>query len=257
MNSVLRFLLLTLLFLLLNQAKADWVFVTQSADRYVYLDFSTIKDNGKWISINSLMSLKTPKVLGGQISYQSSVLDYQLECSARRYRDNGSIAYSEPMSNGNVVLKAPADLQWQDVGSPTSLIAGVLNAACNSALARQAKSYANWSLLTWSPNHDVRFYIDLSSIRKAGGFRTAWIMTDETYGHDVGNATAKSATNKAEYDCANETQRFIAIRNYSDRMTLGTPVVMVNETQQWTSESPGSMGGTILKFICSYRMSNR
>jgi hypothetical protein len=252
MNSVLRFLVLTLLYLLLNQAKADWVFVSQSADRYQYLDFSTIKENGKWISIKSLQSLKTPKVLGGKISYQSSVLEYQLDCSARRYRDNGSVAHSGEMTNGKVVLSAPADLQWKDVESPTSVIAGVLKAACNSVLATHAKSYANWSLLTWSAEHGVRFYVDISSIRKNGRNRTAWTLIDETYGFDIDGKKSNSATIRKEYDCANETERLLANNHYSGQMSLGTPVLINNDIKPWISVSRGSTGDEVLKFICSH-----
>ena len=79
---------------------------------------------------------------------------------------------------------------------------------------------AEWTL--YNTDNDSKFYVNLASIRRVGHMAKMWDLTD--YKTSQSNDNSKpylSMASQIEYDCKEETFRFLAILNYSGNMRGG------------------------------------
>ena len=112
----------------------------------------------------------------------------------------------------------------------------------------------DWVKIGETGNGSFTHYVDPQSIRRDGNKVRAWVMND--YKSDTILSDTKiiylSVLVRAEYDCFEDTERFIDIYYYSGKMGGGNIVLPIpNITKPAESVIPGSNGATELKLVCA------
>ncbi len=103
-------------------------------------------------------------------------------------------------------------------------------------------------------NDNFTHYVDPQSIRRDGNKVRAWVLFDYKSVQVLADNKTRylSFLAKEEYDCFEDTSRFIDIYYYSGKMGGGNIVLPIpNITTPAESVIPGSNGATELKVVCA------
>ncbi len=94
-------------------------------------------------------------------------------------------------------------------------------------------------------------YLDPDTIRHKESLVKRWELFDFNRIQTFGGKSYLSKTLLAEYDCAEEQHRFLAIAYYSQEMGQGV-VVYKNEHQpsRWMPVTPGTVGQALWTLAC-------
>lgn len=110
-----RTLLLALLFAT-SPAWAGWVLAVQTADGDFYIDPETIRKNGDFVIVWSLVDMKQ-RSKSGILSLQTRE---EYDCKEERTRALSIITHSEPMARGEILANYTETRLWMAIppGSP-------------------------------------------------------------------------------------------------------------------------------------------
>ena len=109
--------------------------------------------------------------------------------------------------------------------------------------------YAEWVKTAESDN--AILYADPDTIRRKGSLVKMWILYDfKARQQTIAGKSSWSFKSQAEYDCAEEQARALAVYDYSDPMGDGKIVYSHTNPDNWVPVIPGSMGDVSLLFAC-------
>lgn len=116
-------------------------------------------------------------------------------------------------------------------------------------LATIGSAFANWKPV--DANDANVAYIDLSTVRKSGQFREAWVMYDNTSPTDFNGRRYLSSKIKQRFDCASERVATLAFVFYAGNMGTGEVIYTTSVNNvNWDHVVPGSVGETLYKAAC-------
>ena len=101
-------------------------------------------------------------------------------------------------------------------------------------------------------NERLTFYVDPSTIRKAGNMVKMWSLSD----YITANVTAfgkphLSEMLQLEYDCKEEQSRVLALTFHSENMAKGEITYKESSPRTWEPVPPGSGVATMWKIACA------
>ena len=108
-----------LLALVVSQAHAEWVPVSQGNDRTMYVDMSSVRSSGRIKVAWSLIDHSVIQKEAGD-SYLSSKGQWEVDCAGRVTRQTFHSIHSGHMGDGSTVWSGPLNRDFQPV-SPGSL----------------------------------------------------------------------------------------------------------------------------------------
>jgi hypothetical protein len=109
-----------------------------------------------------------------------------------------------------------------------------------------APAWAKWVLVLESS--DSWFYMEPSTIRKAGQYRRVWALIN--FRQQV-SFNAHSARIHQQYDCKEERYRILRHESYTEWMAGGKMVASLIGPEKWDAIAPGSAAQIIFKKVCA------
>ena len=119
-------------------------------------------------------------------------------------------------------------------------------------IAFSTSAMAAWTLIDSNDEFDI--YVDIASKRKVGNKVKAWTLYDYKSPQTLTpNGQHLSTARQHEYDCVNETSRFLSFANYTEHMQTGS--VVYSFTFKPTDPDvvailPNSNGESVFKVAC-------
>ena len=113
-------------------AHADWKYNNSNNMGDAYIDYSRIKNEGKYKSLWNLFDLNSTETNSSGKQYKSMVLKKVIDCQFSRTQIVALYCYSEKMGKGEVVVSENYQIQeseWQ-YPPPNSISEGSINIAC-------------------------------------------------------------------------------------------------------------------------------
>jgi hypothetical protein len=107
---------------------------------------------------------------------------------------------------------------------------------------------ADW--VTIEGNENGTFYVDKTSIRRAGSVATVWSLTDFTSPRRRDGKQYYSFKGQVEYDCEAMRVRPVFTAFYSEGMGNGSTVTTSRSTSDWQPVIPESIGEKAFKIAC-------
>ena len=93
-------------------------------------------------------------------------------------------------------------------------------------------------------------YVDTTTIRKNGNLAKIWEMEDYKTGQNDGDGVYLSEKSQWEYDCQNETERFLSFVTYSGNMGGGKAISSDTYNKSAFPVVPGTLGEIMWKIAC-------
>jgi len=122
-------LLLGLMFLLTaTAARAEWTMIGDGDNFILYVDTGTIRRNGDFVKMWSLVDLKTEEVVEGD-SHLSRLVQDEYDCKEEMTRILAMSVFSGNMRSGRTVYTKSVIGKWRPV-SPGSVGEGSYKIAC-------------------------------------------------------------------------------------------------------------------------------
>lgn len=110
-----------------------------------------------------------------------------------------------------------------------------------------ASAFAEWTFV--SESEKTNFYIDKGSIRKNGGQRTVWQISDQKQRNNDGEMSTRT---KMEYDCKRERVRTLSLSTHSESMAEGKVLLSLEaDPKGWKSIPPETIYETIFQMVCA------
>ena len=123
--------LLALLMLITSPAWAGWELVAKNADGVqFFIDFQTIRKEGKRVKVWQLTNLSSPIVSKG-IEIFSLRARYEFDCNKEQIRMLTITAFSDIHAEGKVLKNQEGDLNWDDI-APETVTWAVLQSVCKA-----------------------------------------------------------------------------------------------------------------------------
>ena len=109
-------------------------------------------------------------------------------------------------------------------------------------------AWAEWVLVSMTPNDGTEFYIDSKTIRKEGNLRKAWELQNLKTPGILGELSTRG---RYEYDCKNERTRRLSSSLHSGAMAQGNTISTdsIAETT-WDEVAPRTAGASLFKYVC-------
>lgn len=122
-----------LLAIVSSSANADWAYFGTAVVRdgvvMAYVNQSTIRRNGKRVTMWILYDAKTPRKFEDS-TYLSSMGQDEYDCETGQSRNLAVLLYSENRGHGSVVSKSSAPSSSWDPAPPDSMAGHLLKYAC-------------------------------------------------------------------------------------------------------------------------------
>jgi hypothetical protein len=111
-----RPVLALLLMVVSSSAAAEWIRVTELEAGSVYVDPATIRRDGDWVKMGTLIELKTAFVskTNGR-PYQSQKLQGEFDCEKEQWRQSSVSWYSGNMGEGKMVEYISDSYKWEPI----------------------------------------------------------------------------------------------------------------------------------------------
>jgi len=109
-----------------------------------------------------------------------------------------------------------------------------------------SSAWAEWVM--YSKNESETFYYDPATIRKDGNMRRVWELQDLRMRRKNGDMSVRM---RIEYDCKQESYRFLGLSGHSEPMAGGAVLGMEGEDNKWRAIAPDTNANTILNLVCS------
>ena len=112
---------------------------------------------------------------------------------------------------------------------------------------------SEWTIVGSNDVGDGIYYIDYETIKKKGNKVKLWSLVDTTtVKHIPKGSDFLSSTSHFEYDCEEQTRRFLDVCFYSKNMQGGKIVFSAANIKTDTAESiiPNSMDDVVFKIAC-------
>jgi hypothetical protein len=112
----------------------------------------------------------------------------------------------------------------------------------------QGTAYADW--LPFGTTEDGVIYIDLDNIRRKGNVVKIWTLTDEKSEQPKNGQSYLSTQLHHQYDCEEETVRFLAMFYRSEKMGEGKLVHSITTASEWMPIPPNGLLRDLLRMVC-------
>jgi len=109
-------------------------------------------------------------------------------------------------------------------------------------------SYGEWTEVSKSTGDT--FYIENDTIKEHGGYVYYWMMIDSLEPWAESGFLSDQTYNKV--DCGIFRNQILSFIFYERSMGRGTGITDEPSNLQWTYPSPGSVGKSILNYVCDY-----
>ena len=113
-------------------------------------------------------------------------------------------------------------------------------------------AYAEWMAIGSSESlGGYTVYVDPDTIRRNGDLVKVWALTDYKTIQTVADLSFSSSKAQNEFDCADESQRELAVTWSSGNMGNGNGVWTNFDEATWIPVAPGSVGQGVWDFACA------
>lgn len=109
-------------------------------------------------------------------------------------------------------------------------------------------SYGEWIEIAEVASSGDTFYIDDQTINERGGYVYFWTLQDNVKPDDYGDL---SGIAYYEGDCIKKRFKYLSLTFYSQPMGAGNSTTE-GVDNQWEYTPPGSIGETLLYYVCDY-----
>jgi len=109
-------------------------------------------------------------------------------------------------------------------------------------------AWAEWVM--YSKNEEITFYFDPATIRKDGNMRRVWALQDYRK-RDTDGVMSRRA--RFEYDCKQESYRFLGISIHSEPMAGGKVLLTGGEDNNWNAIAPSTNDEILLNLVCAHK----
>lgn len=106
---------LLMLLLLSTSAAAEWTFVGDGEALKIYVDRSSVVENGSVVRMWALVDYATVQQWSDYLSYRSLKTHRAFDCSGARQHTQSSLLHREQMGSGESVYAVPVGSSWQPV----------------------------------------------------------------------------------------------------------------------------------------------
>jgi hypothetical protein len=113
-------------------------------------------------------------------------------------------------------------------------------------------AYAEWMAIGSSESlGGYTVYVDPDTIHRNGDLVKLWALTDYKTIQTVADRSFLSSKAQNEFDCADESQRELAVTWFSGNMGNGNGVWTNFDETTWRTVAPGSVGQGVWDFACA------
>ncbi len=203
----------------LEPVSVDWSKILEGYDETYYIDHSTIRKNGQFVTLWLLIDLKQRDT---EKEFFSSKAQAEYACKDKKARLLTSIAYSDKMASGNIIRNFTKPTNWSFIrsNSPRGFVQSLV---CHE-----------WIKIAEGDKGSI--YYDSSSIQKTGQFVTSWVLFD--FKQRINNKVddlygALSVRTQFEYDCKGKNERIHYLTGHSDSMASGNILSGSTKTTAW------------------------
>jgi len=109
-----------------------------------------------------------------------------------------------------------------------------------------SSAWAEWIIYATTVSSNQ--YFDPATIRKEGNISQVWRVIDLKNRHKDGWMSLRI---KTEYNCKQESSRFLTLTIHSEPMANGHTLGTEGEDNNWIAIPPGTADETILKIVCA------
>jgi hypothetical protein len=120
-----RLALCFLLSLVAAPAWGEWVKVGESDEITAYVDFTSIRRNGRFRQVWEIQDLKK-RYKDGEMSRR---ILYEYDCKERRHRGLSASDHTEPMAGGRILVSIAIPSAWSRI-EPSSVDETILKIVC-------------------------------------------------------------------------------------------------------------------------------
>jgi hypothetical protein len=113
-------------------------------------------------------------------------------------------------------------------------------------MAATASAWGTWVRI--GSTDTAVHYIDPTTIRKDGNLRRIWAMQDMRQTSPDGVMSIRLFE---EYDCAEESFRYLSVSAHSGPMAGGRILLADNLDDEWSFRPPGTKPSIIEKIVCA------
>lgn len=219
---------------------AQWIKYGGNNTGTSYIDFNSIRKVGDSVKVWELQDLKE-RHKDGEMSVRVFI---EYDCKDMRRRALSLITYSEPMTDGKVLVSEEGSTKWSHIqpNTPYSMVAESL---CAMALV-ETPAWTGW--FEMGKTDKVVFYIDPVTIRKDGNFRRVWEVQDLKERSKDGGMSRRYLS---EYDCKDGQVRILSLSEHSEPKLGGKTLLSDDKPSKWAAVPPNTAAEDTLKTICA------
>lgn len=247
-----KLILILVVTLISSNAFAEWTRIAGGDDDSdLYVDLDTFRRNSSKVKLWVMQNFKVLQGGGKQHKYQSSTIQWELDCKEEQARTLAIIAFSGKKGSGKPISSNyPSYALWTPQ-PPGSLGEAVFDAGCHTP------AQIKWTFLKFTPGEGNAFYIyyDLTKIERSESRVTMPVLFDTRGKDHAGWSESYSTQVLHEYDCAEIQTRDLGGLLFTANMGVGKNYASTDSTP-WRPVPPESITSDLWLIACGPLMSN-